>query len=246
MRHQKHMTFAAAGLVFALFSAANAQNISGVSGAEVKAGDNSFEYRAGFSPENDGREESFAHRLHFQHAFDDSWRARLIVFQGKKGAQPLKTQSVGIEILHQFIEREESGNWDSGIRIDGLIPVEDGRPGRARIAWLNTVHFKSGWQARGNIYFNHAFGDRAPDGISIETREELTYKLPSGIRVGAQMFNYYNTTAHFGSFNEQRHQVGPIIKGKIGEHAKYELGALFGVSRAASDADIRLFISYAL
>lgn len=237
---------AAAALAVAAASPALAQSTSGVSGADVKAGDNSFEYRAAFSPEDDGKDEGFAHRLHFQHAFDDSWRARVIVSQGKRGPEALTTQSVSVEILRQFLESEKTGGWDSAIRIDGTIPVEDGRPGRARIAWLNGVDLGERWDARANIYFAREFGDLRKDGVSIETREELTYKLDSGIKIGAQMFNSYGTTDHFGSFDQQKHQLGPIVKGKLGKHVKYEFSTLFGISRAASDADIRLFVSYAL
>lgn len=249
MRHKSFFRPFAALAAFSLFALASpvmAQSTSGVSGADVKAGDDSFEYRLAFSPENDGKEEGFNHRFHYQHAFNDSWRARVILSQGKRGAEALTTQSVGIEILKQFLESESTGGWDSAIRVDGLIPTEDGHPGRARIAWLNGFDLDEHWDMRANIYFGREFGNLAKDGVSVETREELTYKLDSGVKIGAQMLNGYGTTAHFGSFDSQKHQFGPVLKGKVGKHVKYELGALFGVSRAASDADIRLFVSYAL
>lgn len=240
-------SFAAALSAIALIpAAALAQSTSGVSGADVKAGDDSFEYRIAFSPEDDGKDEGFNHRFHFQHAFDDSWRARIVLNQGKRGAEPLTTQSVGIEILRQFVESEKSGGWDSAIRVDGVIPVEDGRPGRARIAWLNGFDLSENLDMRANIYFGHEIGNLAKDGVSIETREELTYKLTSGVKIGAQMFDSYGTTAHFGSFDEQKHALGPVLKGKVGKHVKYEFSTLFGLSRAASDVDFRFFVSYAL
>lgn len=243
---QIRILFAVAAIAVATAFPAVAQSTSGVSGADVKAGDNSFEYRAAFSPEDDGKDEGFAHRLHFQHSFDDSWRARIIVAQGKRGAEALTTQSVSIEILRQFLESEKTGGWDSSIRVDGTIPVEDGRPGRARIAWLNGVELDDHWETRANIYFSREFGDLRKAGVAIETREELTYKLKSGVRIGAQMLNAYGTTDHFGSFDQQKHQLGPVIKGKAGKRVKYEFSTLFGLSRAASDADFRFFVSYAL
>lgn len=237
---------AAAFLGAALSTSALAQSTSGVSGSDVKAGENLFEYRFAYSPEDDGKDEGFNHRLHFQHSFDDSWRARVIVAQGKRGAEALTTQSVNVEILRQFLESEKTGGWDSAIRVDGTIPVEDGRPGRARIAWLNGIELDDHWDARANLYFGRELGNLRKDGVSIETREEITYKTPSGLRIGAQMFDSYGTTSHFGSFNEQKHQLGPVLKGTLNKHVKYEFSTLFGLSRAASDADIRLFVSYAL
>jgi len=50
----------------------------------------------------------------------------------------------------------------------------------------------------------------------------------------------------FGDFNEQQHQIGPIIRGQITDDLKYGVGALFGVSRAANDAELRIFLGYSL
>ncbi len=236
---------------FAAMSPALAQSTSGVSGSDVHAGEDLFDYRFSYSPENDGKDEGFTHRVHYQHGFSESWRARVLLTFGKRGADPLKPRSAGIEILHQFKESEDTGGWDSAIRFDGDIPLRDGAPGRARIAWHNQFAIDEHVQLRGVILVGREFGDRAKDGVTLETREEMTYKLASdaflpGVRIGAQMFNKYGATAHFGSFDEQKHQLGPVLKGEIGDHVKYEFSTLFGLSHAASDADLRFFLSYTL
>jgi hypothetical protein len=238
--------FIALAAAFAAISPALAQSTSGVSGSDVNAGEDLFEYRFSFSPENDGKDEGFTHRLHYQHGFSDSWRGRALLTFGKHGADPLTAQTASIEILHQFKESEDTGGWDSAIRIDGNIPLQDGIPGRARVAWHNQLAASRQLELRGVILVGHEFGDHAKDGVTLETREEMTYKLPSDIRIGAQMFNNYGSSAHFGSFDEQKHQLGPVLKGKLGDHVKYEFSTLFGLSAAASDADIRFFLSYKL
>jgi len=225
---------------------ASAQNISGVSGADVKAGTREFEYRAAFAPDHDGSPSAFAHRLSYKQAFDDRWSAKIIALQSERGGGDLEFRSVSIEVQRQVLESEATGGWDSAIRVDGLIPTEDDRPGRARAAWLNSVDFGAGWQVRANLYVGREIGDRARDGLTLETREELTRKLAGGVRLGAQMFNDFNTTAHFGSFDEQKHQMGPVIKGELGGGFGYNAGVLFGLSGRAPDADFRLFLSYAL
>ena len=243
---QIRIFIAAAAVALAAASPALAQSTSGVSGADVKAGENLFEYRFAYAADDDGKEEGFAHRFHYQHGFNDSWRGRILLTTGKTGGDALKAQTASVEILHQFKESEDTGGWDSAIRIDGNIPLENGRPGRARIAWHNAFEFENHVELRGVVLFGHEFGDLAKDGMSIETREEITYKLPSGMKIGAQMFDNYGTTDHFGPFDAQKHQLGPVVKGKVGKHVKYEFSTLFGLSRAASDADFRFFVSYAL
>ena len=222
---------------------AAAQNISSVSGAEVKAGETAIEYRAAFQPDYDGKPEAFGHRLHFQHAVDDSWRVRALVFQSKKEGEALRTRYAAFEIQNELIEAKEHGGWASAVRVDGIIPVEDNRPGRARVAWLNMLD-KGPWQFRGNIYLGKEFGDRARDGLTLETRQEATYKISSLLRLGAQVFDNYNTTAHFGAFAQQKHQVGPVAKWTLSNNVKVETSALFGVSKAAPDAELRLFACY--
>ncbi|MEM7328035.1 MAG: hypothetical protein AAF437_04795, partial [Pseudomonadota bacterium] len=56
-------------------------------------------------------------------------------------------------------------------------------------------------------------GSERREGISLETRAEATWQIRSTIRIGAQVFNRYNTTERIGSFNTQRHSVGGVIKG---------------------------------
>jgi len=230
----------------ALSTGALAQSTSGVSGSDVNDGEDLFEYRFSYSPENDGHEDGYTHRLHYQHGFSDRWRGRMLLTMARRDADALKPTTASIEILHQFKESQDTGGWDSAIRFDGNIPLQDGTPGRARVAWHNQFALDEHFELRGVILFGHEFGDKAKDGVSIETREEITYKLPSGIRIGAQLFDSYGTTDHFGSFNDQKHQLGPVLKGKLSDHVKYEFSTLFGLSRAASDADIRFFLSYTL
>lgn len=234
---------AIAALGALLFAApAAAQNISTVFSADVKPGDISAEYRAAFSAEDDGREEGFAHRLHLQYAIDDKWRVRGIVFQSKRGAEALKTTAARIEIMRQLVESENSGGWDSAIRLEGNIPVADG-PGRARIGWINTYDAGENWNLRGHVIFGREFGDNRDDGFSIETRTQATRDIGSDLRAGVQMFNIFET-AQFGGFNDQRHQAGPVLKGDLSDRIDFELSLLFGLSRAASDTDLRLFVGY--
>jgi hypothetical protein len=238
-------TFAAAALsAAALLGAAAAQSVSGVSGSDVKAGEDAVEYRFAFSPDNDGREESFTHRFHYQHGFSDALRGRVLVVMGNKGGEPLDVQAVSAEALYQFLESEKTNGWDSAIRVDGILSTVAGKPDRVRIGWHNAFELGKALELRSVLLIGKELGDNHRGGISIESREEVTLKIHPKYRVGVQAFNNYNTTAHIGSFDEQRHQVGPIVKGKLTDHLKLELSALFAISDDPTDVDFRLFLSY--
>lgn len=233
-----------AGLLTAAAPAA-AQSVGGVPGSDVKAGEDVFEYRFAFAPDNDGLNEAFAHRFHYQHGFSDKWRGRALLQMGNRGGDPLKIQAVSFEVLHQFLESEATGGWDSAIRADVMIATIDGRSNRVRVGWHNSLQLNDHLDLRAILLLGKEFGDNPRDGISIETREELTCQLKNGMRVGLQAFNNFNTTAHVGSFDEQRHQVGPVLKGRLGDNVRYEASALFGISDDPTDVDARFFVSYA-
>ncbi|HBS36349.1 MAG TPA: hypothetical protein DEA50_14930 [Parvularcula sp.] len=229
-----------------LSSVVRAQSTSAVSGSEVTKGEHLFDYRFAYSPENDGQDEGFVHRFHYQYGVSERLRGRALITFSKRCAEPLKARIASLEALYQVKERKGKSGWASAIRLDGNIPLEARKPGRGRIAWHNQYDFENGVELRGVLLVGREFGDRARDGASIESREEATYRLNSDVRIGAQMFNIYGTTAGFGAFDEQRHQIGPVVKGRLGKHLRYEASALAGVSKAASDADFRIFFSYAM
>jgi hypothetical protein len=214
-----------------------------VPSADIPAGERLFDYRAGYALADDDRSGAFGHRLHYQHSLSDGWRVRAIITQAERPDGVVKTQNVILHVHHQFLESEKSGGWDSAVRFDGFIPIDD-RPGRARVVWLNAFEPDTRWQLRADLFVARDIGDRARDGLLIETRQEATYALTPRLRMGAQLFNLYGWTSGFGSFDEQRHQAGAFIRTRPTKSIGLELGALVGLSRAAPDADFRIILTH--
>ncbi len=228
----------AAGCVFA--GNASAQNTSGLAGPEVKAGDRTLEYRVAYSA-NDSAPESFAHRLHYQQSLDDSWRLRIVASAIDREGGAFDFRAVQLHAFWQFVESEEKG-WDSAL-VSQLSVQTDNGDGRFRLGWSSSIDLAPRWQVGGVIFAGREFGDSARGGAALELRGETTYRVSGALSVGAQMFSDLNTTADFGSFDEQRHQLGFMFKGKLAKRLSYNAGALFGVSEAAPDVDLRLFLA---
>ncbi len=222
------------------FSAdARAQIMGGVSGPKVTAGEQAVEYRVAWVSETGG----FAHRLHYQHAVSDRLRFRIVALQNNAGGD-LRFRSAAIESQYQFIKNTHG--WNSAIQLQGRVPDGNDGPGRVRIAWINSIDLAQDWEIRAVLLGAREIGDNARDGIWLETRSEATYNLGRSYHLGAQLFNSYNSTANMGNFNDQSHAVGPVLKGKLGKRAGFNLSALFGLSDRAPDTNLRLFVSYAL
>ena len=73
------------GTLFFGFSSLDGINTSSVFSADVKKGDPSMEYRSGYDPDSN----DFAHRIHYQYGFSESWRMRLILLQSKNALDDL-------------------------------------------------------------------------------------------------------------------------------------------------------------
>jgi hypothetical protein len=222
---------------------AAAQSLATVPSADVPAGERLIDYRAGFSLPGDGRDGRFGHRLHYQQSLSDSVRLRVIVVQGEDADGALRTQNVIGHVHYQYFESEAHGGWDSAVRFDGFVPV-DARPGRARVVFLNTVDLSARWQARGDIFVAREIGADAAAGFLLETRAELSYALAPRTRIGAQLFDNWNSTARFGTYADQRHQLGIFARTRITKRLGVEGGWLIGLSRAAPPADVRLMLTY--
>ena len=123
---------------------------------------------------------------------------------------------------------------------------ENDGAGRVRLSWLNRWRPIERGELRIAGLASKEFGSERRAGISLETRAEATWQMGSTIRIGAQVFNRYNTTENIGSFDTQRHSVGGVLKGALTDRLSYRLNALTGVSSAAQDFELRFRIRMAL
>ena len=241
-------TSTVAALCAAMLTLSNAlpvlANTSSVFSPDVKDGDRSFEYRGSYEPNDDGEPDVDAHRLHYQHAFNDRTRLRFIALQSDKG-DGMEFRYTRFELQQQYKEDETDG-WDAALRFELQIAEGDDLPHRARVAWTGKVDIGPRWQLRSNVLVGREFDSGADPGLALETRWQASYRLGDRARLGVEMFNDLNNTADFGSFDEQEHQAGPILKLNFGGGWRAELSYLVGVSSAAPDDNLRLQIRHTL
>lgn len=213
------------------------QNTSTVFSPDVVKGRSMLEYRFTADPD----QSVFAHRIHYQYGFTDSFRGRLILQQSGEFWQDLDFRYARLEGLWQFLESEEAG-WDSALRFELQVADGDDPPSRFRVAWTGKVDVEA-WQFRSNLLTGHEFGEASDPGLLLEGRAQVTRKLGESFRLGADYYGDFNTTRDPGSFNDQEHQLGPIIKFKAGNNWGGFVGALFGVSEAAADTELRILLN---
>jgi hypothetical protein len=213
-----------------------AQNTGGVFSPAVDEGHRSAQYRLGFDPDSD----AFAQRFHYQQSLNGEAMWRVL-------AQARKTPDSDVDF--DFVQGElfwditnESRYWRTGMRFD--VRIRDrGRPATVGVHWMNQFQLAPDWQARLVALTFVDIGDGAADGVGLQTRANVTYTVSDKQSAGLEMFSAYGTTDNFADLDEQRHQLGPFTNVSFGDGWSLFAGALFGLTGATPDTELRLWLT---
>lgn len=237
----KTLYFSLTLIFFAL--PAEAQNTAGVFSPVVNAGHKSMQYRAVVDPDNNIGELGFAQRLHYQESVSDDLMWRLVGQTRKTQASDFDFDFVRAELFWDL--GEDGQNYRTGFRFD--LQVRDGnRPEQIGAHWTNQFYFNDGWSARAILLSSVQLGDNASDGVSLQTRWQLSKRLNSGDSLGVEMYNKYGYTGDFGSFDSQYHAVGPTYSKSFTSDWSIYSGILFGLSDNTADTEFRFRLIRAL
>ena len=231
-------------LLLSIFSCSfvNAQATSNVYNSVINLGQQSIEYRMAFVPEDGNKASRFRQRLHYQRPINEHLRWRGVI-QGSdtiNGDHDLDFFQA--ELQWQFRNSSTHG-WDSALRFDARHSEDNVNPDRIGINWSNQFNFADHWQARAILLTAKELGNRKRSGVLIRTWTQLRYRLLNGSTVALEMFNTHGRTPSFGSFERQKHQIGPLYSARFSNGLSYNLGMLFGVSHASTAVNLRFFLS---
>lgn len=239
------MSFAAAPiLAFAAGACVCAQELNGVPNADVNAGYAALSSRAAYAPASDGRQGAVAEQISYQHNLGERWSLSGGAVFTDRGPGNFQFRAFQAIAQYQFAESEAHG-VDGALLVIARIPDQGDGPGRLALLaagkWI-----RRDWEIRGLLAVNVEYGDGAKSGLGLGTRIEATRRIGSIGRLGAQLGDSFNTTAHFGAFRDQNHQAGPMFKTVLGRSLTVSAASLFGISKAAPDAEFKLFLTYEL
>lgn len=248
MRHARALPLAA--IAAALIAAAglracpaSAQNLAGVFGPGVTAGDRSVESRAARATDGDGAE-VWAYRVHYQRAVSEAHRGRVVAQTTNSADGELDLRFLQGEWQWQFLEG--ASGWASALRLDGALDLTGDEPDRVGLNWTNQVRLSRAWSARLLGLTLLQVGDGSADEVAFSARGSLMRSLGGRASAGVEMFSTLGDSRAFGRFDDQNHQIGPAVSAKLGWGWETFAGVLFGASETASDVDARLWFTRAL
>ncbi|MFT7221154.1 MAG: hypothetical protein ACI8Z1_002776 [Candidatus Azotimanducaceae bacterium] len=86
------------------------------------------------------------------------------------------------------------------------------------------------------------FYAQGKNGAFLQSRSSLSYKTSNRLDVSMEMFNLYGSTTADLNFEEQSHQLGPMVSCNIGNAWSVQVGKLLGLGKQSPDVDYRLFL----
>lgn len=231
-------------------SPAKAGNTGGVFGPTVSAGDQSLEYRYADADDTPSAAGGPVHRLHYQHAFNDRYRGR-IVGQAQDQHGELDFDQLRLELQWQFQDAKVStsregrwSRWDSALRAD-LVKRDGGRPGDINLNWTNQWQLSPRWQLRGLLLTTRQIGDTRAPGLQIGSRFSLGYTYQRDHSVVLESFNSHGPLNELGIADTQLQQAGPALSGRW-QHLGYKLSYLRGLNGTTPDDTLALWLNLAL
>lgn len=235
-----HKIFTALIIAAGLALPAVAQNTSGVFGPTVSEGDRSVQYRVGIDIDGLDGEAAIAQRVHYQHAINGNLRWRVVAQARKTDASDIDYDFFRGELLWQI--SPDDSKYQTGLRFDARFR-DDNRAHQLGANWTNQWTFDNGWRARAIALTSVQYGKNPRDGIRAQTRFNVSKNLGDGASLGVEMFNIYGYTGDIPDFEDQSHSVGPFVSTKLTEDVSIFAGALFGITDASPDNELRLWVS---
>lgn len=227
-------------ICFFVADKARAQNTGGVFGPVVNEGQRLLQYRIAYAPEDGDLPGAFVHRLHYDHALNDDFLARIVVQGAGSEEEAHAFDMIQGEVFWEFSDDEDW--WKRGIRFDARFR-DHNRPNQIGLNFMNEFDLSEEFRARFLVLTVKQFGDQGADGVLLETRAHLEYRTGYGINIGVETFNPLGEIGDFTDFDDSAHQIGPYATVSLDDDWQLFTGVLFGASRGARDTDFRFWVT---
>lgn len=240
----KHFVFLILGLMLLGGYAAPcfAGGVAGIGVAKVNEGQFTVNVRNSFGKDNDRNNEDnrWRTRLMTDYGFTD-WFASGIFLQGdRRDNKNLKLDAVIWENRFEFTDAKEEGFY-SGIRLRYTYRAIDKIPDNAHIRFILGAPVGN-WDFRANPILYKEIGKFSRSGVGLDARFQMTYGYIPGHRMGLENFSDMGIINNMPRFDRQSHTIGPVFTGELAANTTYETGYARGISKAAPDHTVKLFL----
>ncbi|RIL11483.1 MAG: hypothetical protein DCC75_02260 [Proteobacteria bacterium] len=232
-------------LVMALIIVANpASAIDKIYSPIVEEGELELETRGTYSfDDDDSKDGAYKQLFGLGYGFTDRFAAEIYGEIENSPGEDLAFEAVMGEGRYQLFEQGEY--WlDAGLYLEyeyGTESKEHEMEGKILLekttnTWINTANF---------ILERQVFGSGGEDWEG-DIRWHTLYRFSEELEPGIEIQSGFGALDDAGAFDDQDHNIGPALHGKLLGHVGYELAGLFGVSDAAADFTLRWVLEWEL
>ena len=211
-----------------------------VNSPEVKKGETKVEeHGALYAGPGDEERLRQSHWVEWKHGFTDRFEVIVEgVFRQAVG-ETIEARFLELGAQYELVERHGDG-LGLAFRTFYEFALQDRLPDEILFGPL-AKYVRGTDSATINAFFIGQLGEKAEiDSLELEVRWRLKHEMNERWALGVEGYSEIEDLVHAGTFDEQKHRLGPVAYFKTGGHdgkPKWEFagGVLFGASDATSD-----------
>lgn len=223
---------------------ATAQSLTGnVGSAGISDGERALEARIGVDEEGNA-----GARIHYDYSFTGWYQLRLIGSFSQPDGGDWDYSAFTVENWFQWSEEaSDNSGFNGGLRFAYGF-ADDGGPDEAEVRLTATDKFAGPWEWRANLIGEIEAGDGSEGGVELELRSqvsravEMTALGTDDWRFGVELFSELGNTRDIPGFDDQAHQVGPVVKIGWANGVYLQSAIRAGITDGADDSMAKLFI----
>ena len=184
-----------------------------------------------------------SHEVELKHGFTDRWEGIVEGFFRQDIGESLKARQFELGAQYELIEREGDG-LGLAFRTIYEFALQDHSPDEILFGPLAKL-VKGRDSAAINTFFVGQLGDEAEiDSLELQVNWRLKHELGEKVALGIEGYSEIEDLVHAGSFDDQKHRLGPVAYFEFGGHEakpkwEFAAGTLFGISEATSDVTFK-------
>ncbi len=140
----------------------------------------------------------------------------------------------------------EEWNWPVGLSLSTEIGYQRRSFSEDTWTWELRPIIDKQW---GRWYFavNPSFekslhGQHSSEGFEFAPSAKISFELTKVAAVGAEYYTSLGTISHFSRWNEQQHQIMPVLDLNLSPRWEFNFGVGFGLTRSTDDLLVKLIL----
>ena len=171
--------------------------------------------------------------------------------EGSEESPEKKWEFESVEWENRF-QLAEQGEWwiDTGLYFAYEFAAKHKDPDKIEVKLLLEKQLGD-FVHTANLIVEREIGGETADDEEKEPHEwegsvawSTRYRWQQWLEPGIEVWFDLGELKKIHSFNEQNDQIGPVIYGKIGDHVKYDVGYLFGISEEAPAGTLKWIVEF--